>query len=291
MRTTPSDSRPEQVTDSSGISFTALYTGAVWHRHGLSDDVLATDQGRWLYHLMTPFEAGSKALIGGNIRTFLLQRHLIIDHLVEQALERGVTQVLEIACGMSPRGIRLRDRYPHLHMVEADLPDMATRKAARLLVAGRLGDQHQVMPIDILATSGEQSMEAVVARAFDNNAPMVVVTEGLTSYFSLPVMSEFWKRLARLMQERPGSAYLSESYLMPGQPLLRGSLKALGGLLGSVTRSDVSFHFLNDQQGAEHFTACGFPSVAVHNPANFYGRLPIPESRHDPMVRVIEAWS
>lgn len=291
MRKTPSDSHPAKEADSSSISFTALYTGAVWHRHGLSDDVLATDQGRWLYHLMTPFEASSKALIGGNIRTFLLQRHLIIDHLIEQALERGVTQVLEIACGMSPRGIRLRDRHPHLHMVEADLPDMATRKAARLLVAGRLGDHHQVMPIDILAKSGEQSMEAVVARAFDNNAPMVVVTEGLTSYFSLPVMSGFWKRLARLTQERPGSVYLSESYLMPGQPLLRGSLKALGGLLGSVTRSDVSFHFLDDEQAAEHFAGCGFPSVAVHNPADFYGQLPIPESRHDPMVRVIEVWS
>ncbi len=291
MSTTPSNDSLNKKADSSGISLTALYTGAVWHRHGLSDDVLATDQGRWLYHLMTPFETGSKALIGGNIRTFLLQRHLIIDHLIEQALERGVTQVLEIACGMSPRGIRLRDKHPLLHMVEADLPDMATRKAARLLVAGRLGDNHQVMPVDILAESGEQSLEVVVERAFDNNEPMVVVTEGLTSYFSMPVISEFWKRLARLMQQRPGSVYLSESYLMPSQPLLRGTLKSLGGLLGVVTRSDVSFHFVNDEQAAEHFAACGFPSVAVHNPADFYGRLPIPESRRDPMVRIIEARS
>lgn len=66
-------------TDSSGISFTALYTGAVWHRYGLSDDTLATEKGRWLYRLMTPFEAASKAAIGSNIQTFLLQRHLIID--------------------------------------------------------------------------------------------------------------------------------------------------------------------------------------------------------------------
>lgn len=291
MSTIRSNNSPTKGADSSGISFTALYTGAVWHRHGLSDDVLATGQGRWLYHLMTPFEASSKALIGGNIRTFLLQRHLIIDHLIEQSLDRGVTQVLEIACGMSPRGIRLRDKHPQLHMVEADLPDMATRKAARLLVAGRLGDSHQVMPVDILAESGEQSLEVVVKRAFDNNEPMVVITEGLTSYFSLPVISEFWRRLARLMQQRPGSVYLSESYLMPNQPLLRGTLKSLGGLLGAVTRSEVSFHFLNDEQAKEHFTGCGFPSVRVHNPANFYGHLPIPESRHDPMVRVVEAWS
>lgn len=291
MSTIPSDSHAGSKADSSGISFTALYTGAVWHRYGLSDEVLATNQGRWLYHLMTPFEAGSKALIGGNIRTFLLQRHLIIDHLIEQALERGVTQVLEIACGMSPRGIRLREKHPLIHMVEADLPDMAIRKASRLLASGRLGDRHQVVPMDILAESGEQSLEAVVARVFDNNEPMIIITEGLTSYFSLPVISQFWQRLAKLMQQRPGSVYLSESYLMPDQPLLRGTLKSLGGLLGSVTRSDVSFHFDNDQQAREHFLATGFPSVRVWNPTEFYGRLPIPESRRDPMVRVIEAWS
>lgn len=291
MSTIPSDKHSGSKADSSGISFTALYTGAVWHRYGLSDDVLATDQGRWLYHLMTPFEAGSKALIGGNIRTFLLQRHLIIDYLIEQALERGVTQVLEIACGMSPRGIRLRDRHPQLHMVEADLPEMAIRKASRLLASGRLGDRHQVVPLDILAKSGEQSLEAVVARVFDNNEPMIVITEGLTSYFSLPVISGFWQRLARLLRQRPGSAYLSESYLMPEQPLLRGTLKSLGGLLGTVTRSDVSFHFDNDQQARKHFLVTGFPSVRVWNPAEFYGRLPIPESRNDPMVRVVEAWS
>lgn len=282
----------KKPTDSSGISFTALYTGAVWHRNGLSDESLTTREGRWLYHLMSPFEAASKAAIGGNLRTFLLQRHLIIDHLIDQAVtEHGVTQVLEIACGLSPRGIRLRQKHPLIHMVETDLPAMASRKAARLLAAGRLGDHHQVMPIDILADNGEQTLEAVMARAFDNTKPVVVVTEGLTSYFSLEVITKFWRRLAKLLAERPGSVYLSETYLMPRQPLLRGSLQALGGLLGTMTRSQVSFHFDNDQQARSHFLGCRFHEVRVYNPAEFYGVLPIPESRHDPMVRVVGAWS
>lgn len=280
----------KKPTDSSGISFTALYTGAVWHRNGLSDDALSTEQGRWLYHLMSPFETASKAAIGGNIRTFLLQRHLIIDHLIERAIrEDGVEQILEIACGMSPRGIRLREKHPTLTMVEADLPDMAARKAARLLAAGRLGDRHQVTPVDILAEAGDHTLEAVVARVFDNTKPIVVVTEGLTSYFSLPVITEFWQRLASVLSDRPGSVYLSESYLMPRQPLLRGSLKTLGGLLGSMTRSQVSFHFEDDQQARDHFLGCGFSPVRVYNPSEFYGALPIPQSRRDPMVRVVSA--
>ncbi|MDI9245899.1 class I SAM-dependent methyltransferase [Marinobacter sp. CHS3-4] len=279
------------VKDSTGISFTALYTGAVWHRYGLSDDILATDQGRWLYHLMTPFEAASKAIVGGNIRTFLLQRHLIIDHLIEQAIERGVTQVLEIACGMSPRGLRLRQQHPQIHMAEADLPDMASRKAARLMISGHLGPNHQVMPIDILAEDGDRSLETVIDRTFDNREPVIVITEGLTSYFSLETMTVFWQRLASKLSERPGAVYLAESYFMPKQALLSGTLKSLGGLLGSVTRSDVSFHFQNDTQAHDHMVQCGFPSVTVHNPRDFYGTLPIPESRRDPMIRIIESRS
>ncbi|MCM0611539.1 class I SAM-dependent methyltransferase [Marinobacter sediminum] len=280
----------KKPTDSSGISFTALYTGAVWHRYRLSDDILATRQGQWLYHLMTPFEAASKAAIGGNIRTFLLQRHLIIDHLIDQAInEQGVTQILEIACGMSPRGIRLRERHPLIHMVEADLPNMAGRKAMRLLAAGRLGDHHQVTPIDILADHGEYQLEAVIDRVFDNTKPVAIVTEGLTSYFSLEVISDFWRRLSTAMAKRPGSIYLSESYYRPKQPLLNGTLSALGNVLGAATRSQVSFHFQTDEEARAHFLSCGFTSATVHDPRSWYGKLPIPESRGEPMVRVIEA--
>ena len=279
-------------TDSSGISFTALYTGAVWHRYGLSDDILATEQGRWLYHLMTPFEAASKALIGGNIRTFLLQRHLIIDRLIDQAIdESGITQVLEVACGMSPRGIRLRARHPLIHMVEADLPDMAGRKAMRLLAAGRLGDNHQVTPIDILAEHGEYQIEKVIDRVFDNTKPVVIVTEGLTSYFSLDTISHFWRRLAKVMADRPGSIYLTESYYRPAQPVLDGTLKALGALLGTATRSQVSFHFQADAEARDHFLSCGFPTATVHDPRTWYGTLPIPESRGEPMIRVVACGS
>lgn len=282
----------KKTADSSGISFTALYTGAVWHRYGLSDDCLATRQGRWLYHGMSPFEAASKLVIGGNIQTFLLQRHLIINERVETAInERGITQVLEIASGMSPRGIYLRNRHPHIHMVETDLPNMAKRKAQCLTAADRLSENHQVTPIDILSNSSEDRLEAVVNRVFDNTAPVVIITEGLTSYFSLETISLFWRRLSAIMAERPGSVYLAESYFRPNSPLLDGTLKALGHLLGTITRSRVSFHFLSDAEAHAHFLSCGFRDVTVNNPRNWYGRLPIPQSRGAPMIRVIEARS
>ncbi len=133
---------------------------------------------------------------------------------------------------MPPRGIRLRQKHPLLHMVEADLPDMAARKALRLMATGRL---------------------------------------------------------AAAMAKRPGSVYLSESYYQPRQPVLNTTLKVLGGVLGAVTRSEVPFHFQTDEQARKHFLSCGFTSTTVHDPRASYGILPIPESRGEPMVRVIEA--
>ena len=158
----------------------------------------------------------------------------ILDHLIDQAIrDKGITQVLEIACGMSPRGIRLRQKHSLLHMVEADLPDMAARKALRLMATGRLGDHHQVTPIDILADHGEYQLEKVIDRVFENNETVIIVTEGLTSYFSLETITLFWRRLAAAMAKRPGSVYLSESYYQPSQPVLNTTLKLLGGVLGA----------------------------------------------------------
>ena len=76
----------------------------------------------------------SRLLGGPTLESYLLARHRAIDCLLEQAIERhGVTQVIEVAAGLSPRGWRFSRRYGSgLTYVEADLPDMAERKRRAL---------------------------------------------------------------------------------------------------------------------------------------------------------------
>lgn len=125
---------------------------------------------------------------GLNIEDFLLQRHLLIDARLSQAVEReGVVQVVEMACGLSPRGRRFRQRYPQLRYLEADLPPMAARKAALLREQGWLGPEHAVAAVDILAEDGERSLAALFA-GLDRQRPLVVITEGLVNYFQRPVI-------------------------------------------------------------------------------------------------------
>jgi O-methyltransferase involved in polyketide biosynthesis len=276
--------------DTSSISFTALYTGHVWYANGLSAPAFHTRRGSTLYHALAPFEYVGGKIAGGNIRTFLLQRHHLIDTLVRDAIEqRGVTQILEIACGLSPRGYRFRQQYPQLTYVEADLPDMAARKHRLLSAQQCLSDQHRVVPLNIFSTDGVDAMETVAAKCFDRSKPLLVITEGLVNYFSLEAISPFWQRLQELLAKHAGGTYLTDNYpLFHDHPFHR-TMKTLGGMLGAVSRSQVSFHFGSDQEASEHLASLGYREVIVHNPRDYYDRLPIPQSRGNPFVRVIEA--
>ena len=91
--------------DTSSISFTAHYTGYVWYKNNLSHKAFATKQGFAFYQLLRPIEVLAKYFIGSDIKTTLLQRHQLIDRELSQLIgQHPDLQILELACGLSPRG-------------------------------------------------------------------------------------------------------------------------------------------------------------------------------------------
>src|SRR4051812_5453991 len=145
------------------ISPTAHYTGHVWGRNGLSHPQLATFEGRLLFDALAPAMTVSRALGGPTLEGLLLARHRIIDELLATAIDEGrVSQVVEIGCGMSPRGWRFAERYrDRLSYVEADLPDMAARKRRALERIGLASDLHRVEEVDALRDEGPRSLAAL----------------------------------------------------------------------------------------------------------------------------------
>ena len=135
------------------ISPTALYTGTVWRRNGLSHPAFATFAGTALWTgLVGPRRAVS--LLGApDLDALLLARHHAIDTLLERAIDAGeVSQVVEIAAGLSPRGWRFASRYgSDLTYVETDLPGMTRRKEDLLARAGLMGPGHSVRVLDAFA--------------------------------------------------------------------------------------------------------------------------------------------
>lgn len=277
--------------DSSSISFTAFYTGEVWRRHGLSVPFLSSPQGRLLYTAGRPVELLTEALLGGSNETMLLQRHLIIDHLLEKAVrEQGVTQIVEIACGLSPRGTLMTRRFADidLHYVEADLPGMAARKRQLLQQAGELSARHGVVALNILETEGEQTLEAVFAQQLDSSRKTLVITEGLVNYFDYATIHGFWSRLAMVLKNFRYGIYLTDLY--PNFQWHRSVRVAnvFKSALGLATRSSVTLHFGNEEAIRQGFHGAGFSTTTVHLPESYYGVLDVPVQRTPSFVRVIE---
>lgn len=252
------------MSNSARISFTALYTGHVWQRLGLSDPSLHTTAGRVLFNALRPAMAYGRVVAGGrDLASMLAQRHVLLDHLLHGMVERGeVGQVLEIAAGLSPRGLRYHQEFPALRYVEADLPEMAAEKRRRL--ANRLGPLHQVVSLDALTHDGPIALERVWARTLDPRLPTAVVMEGLVHYLARPDLQNLLDRLCVML--RPSSGVLiSDVSVLPEDSRGRLGVRAFLPLLAAATRGRVDLH---DADGglAGLMGRAGFAQVVTHDP-------------------------
>ncbi len=284
--------RPAE-TDTSRISITAYQTGYTWVKNGLSHAAFATIRGRAMYESLRPMMWVSRNLLGiSDLETRLLQRHLIIDHLLSEAVEKhGVRQVLELGCGFSPRGFRFMERHEGrgFTYVEADLPAMARRKREILRDAGLLGPGHEVVTANILIEKGAESLRDLIGKRFDPACPIAVITEGVVSYFDAPTMRDFWARLARLMAPFPAGFYFTDNLSADIPPRAAPYLRLWQTLVGLVARGKLHAHFASDEAALETFRRAGFGSVAVHRPRDFAGRISMPSADSVGFLNVIEA--
>jgi len=272
---------------SDSISPTAQYTGYVWARNGLSHPALTTRTGRLLFNSMRPTMAVSHAFGGVTLEGFLLARHRLIDLLLEAAIDAGrVSQVLEIACGMSPRGWRFARRHgERITYVEADLPAMAARKRGALTRAGSLGPHHRVAGFDALAEAGPLSLPALTA-SLDSARGLAIVTEGLVHYLDPAGLAGLWRRLAGTLGGFPFGVYMSDLHLEEEAGGARADAFRLA--LSAFVRGRVHPHFADVAEAQAALADAGFAASALHRPIDFAGEIEVDE-RGARLVRVIEA--
>jgi O-methyltransferase involved in polyketide biosynthesis len=269
------------------ISPTAHYTGYAWLTHGLSHPAFATPTGRFLYRALGPANKAMAAAGQATIDGLLLARHHLIDALLTEGIERGeIGQVIEVACGLSPRGFRFaRTHGAALTYVEADLPPMAAKKRELLARAGGGGAHHRVVEIDATADSGEGSIEAIAA-ALDPARGTAIITEGLLNYFDPESVMQMWRRFARALGRFPRGRYLSDLHLgRDARPLER----VFAGLLGIFVRGKIHFHFDDDAAALRELELAGFAHPALRAPEDHQaltGPVDLASAR---AVRIIDA--
>jgi O-methyltransferase involved in polyketide biosynthesis len=253
------------MSSSDSISPTAHYTGYVWARNGLSHPDLTTTEGRLLFDSLHPLMLFSGALGGPSLEAYLLARHQAIDALLERAIEQhGITQVVEVAAGLSPRGWRFAKRYgDRIAYYEADLPAMAARKRRALERMGSLSDRHQVRDLDALRDTGPESLAALAAE-LDPGTGLAIITEGLLGYLSPGDVAALWRRFAEVLSRFPAGRYISDLHLGSAQTV---QVRAFRVVLAAFVRGRVYLHFTDAEQATAALREAGFGSAAV-TPAN-----------------------
>ena len=247
---------------SDSISPTALYTGYVWSRNGLSTPELTTNEGRVMFESLHPLMVVSGKFGRPSLEAYLLARHRAIDALLERAIERDqITQVIEVAAGLSPRGWRFAQRYQdRITYVEADLPAMAARKREALERAGSLPEQHQVRDLDVLQENGLTEL----ADGLDRQRGLAIITEGLLGYISPGDMNSLWRRFAATLTRFSAGRYISDLHLANAQTI---EVRAFRIVLSAFVRGQVYLHFSDAAEAEAALRATGFASVTVR-PAN-----------------------
>ncbi|MGJ8669794.1 MAG: class I SAM-dependent methyltransferase [Oceanococcus sp.] len=277
------------MSRSENISPTAYATGAMWHRYGLSHPGLITQKGRFFDAAFSGMAAGLRVASGVSFDDLMLARHLGIDAQLQAAIESGqVSQVIELAAGLSPRGWRFSQRYGKaLRYIETDLPHMVREKRRLLQKAGLHLPNHQLCKLNVLAEQGEDSLDGVVQQ-LDTTQGLAIISEGLMNYLNPDQARFVWRSVAQQLKPFSAGQYLADFYLSSeNSGFLMG---AFAGVLQSFVRGRLHIHFTSAAEAQQAFSEFGFQRFNLHNAADISATAHLAASKGAARVKTLEAW-
>lgn len=269
------------------ISPTAHYTGYVWFANGLSHPRFASQKGAFMYRALQLPNAIARHTGLPTLDGMLLARHRVIDRELAAAIDAGeVSQIVEVACGLSPRGWRFAERYgDRITYIEADLPDMVANKQRILAKLGGESEHHRTQVIDALADSGPISIDAICAQ-LDPQRGTAIITEGLVNYFDRATVIGMWTRFARALAQFPHGLYLSD--LILGEANHGLMIHGFAHLLSVFVRGRVHLHFDDTEDAEAALVDAGFAGQLI-DPRSLASELPDLEQRGAGRVRIVRA--
>lgn len=266
------------------ISPTAHYTGYVWLANGYSHEAFATREGRLMWNaLRIPNLIATRTHLP-SLDGMLLARHRLIDLRLAQAIDAGeISQVVEVACGLSPRGWRFHQRYgDRITYIEADLPGMLANKQRILDRLGGETSTHYTRPIDALSETGIAELLATL----DPDRGTAIITEGLVNYFDRTTVTAMWSRFAAALSQFPKGIYYSD--IIVEEANHGAMVAAFTLLLDAFVRGRTHIHFPDAIAVEAALDRAGFDGVVL-DPRDFTDELPDLELAGAGRVKVIEA--
>lgn len=261
------------INITSNISPTSYYTNYIWYKNNISLNNINTIYGMLLYYILEPFMLLSKLLSGPTIENMLLSRHKLIDYKLNELInnniydnnnnnnkkkKKNIIQIIEIASGLSCRGLRFIKRYNNnnnnndngnnnefnITYIESDFQDMVNLKYKLLeneLKDDNVNNNYIIVPVNALLENGTESLSYVMNKYFDYNEGVIVITEGLLPYFSNSQMNQFWSILSNELKKFSYGVYLTDIHIQ--SDVEDFTSKLFIQLLSLFVKSSVNTHY------------------------------------------------
>lgn len=168
-------------------------------------------------------------------------------------------QIIELACGYSPRGLMMTEKNPNLIYIETDFPAVINRKRRILqqIESGegiKLSKNYHLVGIDAIDADLYDSLKEII----DKKKRTLVIAETLTSYLNPSEHDFLLDNIERLLDKVKEGAYLSHE----SKSMLPGFFgKLLLFYRDKVAKSHK--HFASNQDIECHFLGRGSKGVKI----------------------------
>ncbi len=190
-------------------------------------------------------------------------RHKSINAMIRRA---GARQVLELASGLSPRGLELTDD-PAIRFIETDLPEATAEKRHVLTTLSgtqRFTPRHNLRIVTADALDHDQ-LQLAASQNFKSSQRLHIVHEGLLQYLSSSETEQVAHNVHHLLGHFGGAWITPDFSLKADAALASDQQKLFQRIVADVTeRTLYNNVFENTEHLREYFRHLGF-QVEVFN--------------------------
>ncbi len=267
------------------LSVTALYTSAAWSWGRLPNaDLFDHRDARRVFAVVNAVLGIARPFIG--LRTALpialLHRHTLIDALLRTS---GAEQVLELAAGLSRRGVTFT-ADPRIAYFEIDYPEVIATK--RALLERTAYGRSAVRRTNFHLAGADVLTASLDALCPPSSGALFVIAEGLVMYLDADAQRTLGRSVASRLAASGGTFvfdFVPPGELPPPGPVGRG-------LDWAMRRWTGGKGFARDERSREQVVAdllaCGFDTASAiepHDVAHAWG-LPYPDAATQQLVFV-----
>jgi O-methyltransferase involved in polyketide biosynthesis len=216
----------------------------------------------------------------------LESRYKSLSALLKREMkEKGITQVLELACGIQPRGL-LESSDPAVTYIETDLPEMAKEKIAlvnELEPTALERQNYSILPLNIL---DKEQLDQVAAKF--GQGKIAIINEGLLPYLSKEEKAIAAGNIHSVLKER-GGVWITPD--VSNRERMRKLIEMFPGAgeatqkISMATGRNMKENGIGDLEATRKFYSdLGF-NTTEYIQGNFVSKLVSMDSINDPKIR------